>query len=115
MSGGWVVFLRKFDLLALSWILLGIVAFGSMAFGIVFAVLGTPPFILEFIGMDWSAIVAFSPLLAGAFARTLLLTHPSRSVGHEWRGRKSPMLDLGCFLATFEAGKPAGRGGRPAT
>ena len=67
MSVGWVVFLRKFDLLAVSWILLGIVAFGSMAFGLVFAVLGTPPFILEFIGMDWSTIVAFSPLLAGAF------------------------------------------------
>ncbi|MHA2427707.1 MAG: hypothetical protein ACXADB_06765 [Candidatus Hermodarchaeia archaeon] len=59
--------MRKFDLLAVSWILLSIVALGSMAFGIVFAVLGTPPFILEFIGMDWSAIVAFSPPLASAF------------------------------------------------
>jgi hypothetical protein len=63
-----VIFLRNFDLLAVSWILLSIVAFGSMAFGIVFAVLGSPPFILEFVGMDWSAIVALSPLLASAFA-----------------------------------------------
>ena len=67
MRVGGVVVLRKFDLLVVSWILLGIVALGSMAFGVVFAVLGTPPFILEFIGMDWSAIVAFSPLLASGF------------------------------------------------
>ena len=54
-------------MLDVSWVLLIIVALGSMAFGVVFAVLGSPPFILEFIGMDWSAIVAFSPLLASAF------------------------------------------------
>jgi hypothetical protein len=62
-----VVFVRKFDLVTVSWILLIIVALGSMAFGVIFAVLGTPPFILEFVGMDWSAIVALSPLLASAF------------------------------------------------
>ncbi len=67
MRVGWVVVLRKFDLLTVSWVLLGIVALGSMGFGVVFATLGTPPFILEFIGMDWSTIVAFSPLLASAF------------------------------------------------
>jgi hypothetical protein len=38
-----------------------------MAFGVIFAVLGTPPFILEYIGMEWSSIVAFSPLLASSF------------------------------------------------
>jgi hypothetical protein len=51
-------------MLDISWILLIIVALGSMAFGVVFAVLGTPFFILEYIDMEWSAIVAFSPLIA---------------------------------------------------
>jgi hypothetical protein len=54
-------------MLDVSWILLIIVALGSMAFGAVFAVLGTPPFILEYVGMEWGAIVAFSPLLARSF------------------------------------------------
>ena len=54
-------------MLDVSWILLIIVALGSMAFGVVFAVLGTPWFILEYIGMEWSVIVAFSPLLANGF------------------------------------------------
>ncbi len=62
-----MVLLRKFGLLDVSWILLIIVALGSMAFGVVFAVLGAPSFILEYVGMEWSAIVAFSPLLASAF------------------------------------------------
>jgi hypothetical protein len=60
--------MRKLGMLDVSWILLIIEAFGSMAFGVVFAVLGAPSFILEYIGMDWSTIVAFSPLLASAFA-----------------------------------------------
>ena len=59
--------LRKLNFLDVSWILLVIVAVGSLAFGVVFAVLGSPPFILEYIGMEWGAIVAFSPLLASAF------------------------------------------------
>lgn len=59
--------MHKLDLLDVSWILLIIEALGSMAFGVVFAVLGAPSFILEYIGMDWSTIVAFSPLLASAF------------------------------------------------
>ena len=50
-----------------SWILLIIEALGTMAFGVVFVVLGSPPFILEYIGMDWSSIVALSPLLASSF------------------------------------------------
>jgi hypothetical protein len=54
-------------MLDVSWILLIIEAFGSMAFGVIFAVLGTPPFILEYIGMEWSSIVALSPLLASSF------------------------------------------------
>jgi hypothetical protein len=54
-------------MLDVSWVLLIIVALGSMAFGVIFAVLGTPSFILEYIGMDWSAIVTFSLLLANAF------------------------------------------------
>ncbi len=62
-----MVFVRKLDMLDVSWILLIIVALGSMAFGVIFAVLGSPPFILEYIGMEWSAIVALSPLLASAF------------------------------------------------
>ena len=62
-----MVFLRKLDMLDVSWILLSIEALGSMGFGVVFAVLGSPSFILEYIGMEWSAIVAFSPLLASAF------------------------------------------------
>ncbi len=61
------MFLRKVGLLDVSWVLLIVVALGSMAFGVVFAVLGSPSFILEYIGMEWSAIVAFSPLLANAF------------------------------------------------
>jgi hypothetical protein len=40
---------------------------GSMVFGLIFAVLGTPPFILEYIGLEWSAIVALSPVLASSF------------------------------------------------
>ena len=67
MRGGWVVFMRKLDLLDVSWILLSIVALGSMAFGVIFAVFGSPSFILEYVGLGWSAIVAFSPLLANAF------------------------------------------------
>ncbi|MHA1965524.1 MAG: hypothetical protein ACXACG_02150 [Candidatus Thorarchaeota archaeon] len=59
--------MRKLDMLDVSWILLIIEAFGSMAFGVIFAVLGTPPFILEYIGMEWSSIVALSPLLASSF------------------------------------------------
>ncbi|MGD9396232.1 MAG: hypothetical protein PVJ05_07380 [Candidatus Thorarchaeota archaeon] len=59
--------MRKLDMLDVSWILLIIEALGSMAFGLIFAVLGTPPFILEFIGMEWSSIVALSPLLASSF------------------------------------------------
>lgn len=59
--------MRKLDMLDVSWILLIIEAFGSMAFGVIFAVFGSPPFILEYIGMEWSAIVALSPLLAGSF------------------------------------------------
>ena len=59
--------MRKLGMLDVSWVLLIIVALGSMAFGVVFAVLGTPPFILEYIGIEWSAIVGFSPLLASAF------------------------------------------------
>ncbi|MHA2386627.1 MAG: hypothetical protein ACXAEE_10510, partial [Candidatus Thorarchaeota archaeon] len=35
--------------------------------GVVFAVLGSPSFILEYIGMEWSEIVALSPLLASSF------------------------------------------------
>ena len=62
-----MVFLRKIGLLDMSWVLLSIVALGSMAFGVMFAVLGSPFFILEYVGMDWSAIVALSPLLASAF------------------------------------------------
>jgi hypothetical protein len=38
-----------------------------MVFGVVFAVFGSPSFILEYVGMEWSAIVAVSPLLASAF------------------------------------------------
>jgi len=56
----------KLDMLDVSLILLIIEALGSMAFGLVFAVLGSPPFILEYIGMDWSSIVALSPPLAGS-------------------------------------------------
>ena len=56
--------MRKFDWLDVSWGMLIVVALGSLAFGVVFAVLGTPPFILEYIGMEWGAIVAFSPLVA---------------------------------------------------
>jgi hypothetical protein len=59
--------MRKFGMLEVSWILLIIMALGSMTFGVVFAVLGSPSFILEYIGLEWSAIVAFSPLLASAF------------------------------------------------
>ena len=59
--------MRKLDMLDVSWSLLIIEALGSMAFGLIFAVLGTPPFILEYIGMDWSSIVALSPLLASSF------------------------------------------------
>ena len=59
--------MRKFDMLDVSWILLIIEALGSMVFGVVFAVLGAPSFILEYIGMEWSAIVALSPLLASSF------------------------------------------------
>ena len=62
-----MVLMHKFDMLEVSWILLTIEALGSMVFGVVFAVLGSPSFILEYIGMEWSAIVAFSPLLAGSF------------------------------------------------
>ncbi|MHA2143697.1 MAG: hypothetical protein ACXADD_19640 [Candidatus Thorarchaeota archaeon] len=57
----------KLDMLDVSWILLIIEALGSMVFGVIFAVLGSPPFILEYIGMEWSAIVALSPLLASSF------------------------------------------------
>ena len=46
-----MILLRKFGLLDASWVLLIIVALGSLAFGVVFAVLGTPPFILEYIGI----------------------------------------------------------------
>lgn len=60
--------MRKLDMLDVSWILLSIEALGTMAFGVVFAVLGAPSFILEYIGMDWSTIVALSPLLASSFA-----------------------------------------------
>jgi hypothetical protein len=59
--------MRKLDLLDTSWIFLTIEALGSMVFGVVFAVLGTPPFILEYVGMEWSTIVALSPLLASSF------------------------------------------------
>ena len=59
--------MRKLDLLDVSWILLIIEALGSMVFGVIFAVLGSPPFILEYIGMEWSSIVALSPLLASSF------------------------------------------------
>jgi hypothetical protein len=59
--------MRNLDMLDVSWILLIIEALGSMGFGVVFAVFGSPSFILEYIGMEWSAIVAFSPLLASAF------------------------------------------------
>ena len=59
--------MRKLDMLEVSWILLILEALGSMAFGVVFAVLGSPSFILEYIGMEWSEIVALSPLLASSF------------------------------------------------
>ena len=59
--------MRKLDMLDVSWILLIIEALGSMAFGIIFTVLGSPSFILEYIGMEWAEIVAISPLLAGSF------------------------------------------------
>ena len=59
--------MHKLDMLDVSWILLVAEALGSLAFGVVFAVLGSPSFILEYIGMEWSAIVALSPLLASAF------------------------------------------------
>ena len=59
--------MRKLDMLDVSWILLIIEALGSMVFGVVFAVLGAPSFILEYIGMEWSEIVALSPLLASSF------------------------------------------------
>ena len=59
--------MRKLDMLDISWILLIIEALGSMVFGVIFAVLGSPPFILEYIGMEWSSIVALSPLLASSF------------------------------------------------
>jgi hypothetical protein len=75
-----VLVLRKLDLLDASWILLIIVALGSLAFGVVFAVLGAPWFILEYVGLEWSAIMAFSPLLASAFGlaqRLLGLAHIS--------------------------------------
>lgn len=62
-----MVILRKLELLDVCWGLLIIVAVGSLAFGVVFAVLGSPSFILEYVGMEWSAIVALSPLLASAF------------------------------------------------
>ncbi|MHA1481717.1 MAG: hypothetical protein ACTSQZ_09880 [Candidatus Thorarchaeota archaeon] len=58
--------MRKLDMLYISWILLIIDALGSMVFGTIFAVFGTPPFILEYIGMEWSEIVALSPLLASS-------------------------------------------------
>jgi hypothetical protein len=54
-------------MLDVSWILLIIEALGSMVFGVIFAALGSPPFILEYIGMEWSSIVALSPLLASSF------------------------------------------------
>ena len=59
--------MSKLDMLNVSWILLIIEALGSMVFGLTFAVLGSPPFILEYIGMEWSEIVALSPLLASSF------------------------------------------------
>ncbi|MHA2003466.1 MAG: hypothetical protein ACXABV_14360 [Candidatus Thorarchaeota archaeon] len=59
--------MRKLDMLDVSWILLIIEALGSMVFGVVFAVLGSPSFILEYIGMEWSEIVVLSPLLASSF------------------------------------------------
>ena len=59
--------MRKLDLLDVSWVLLIIEALGSMVFGVIFAVVGSPPFILEYIGMEWSSIVALSPLLASSF------------------------------------------------
>ena len=59
--------MRKLDRLDVSWILLIIEALGSMVFGVVFAVLGSPSFILEYIGMEWSEIITFSPLLASSF------------------------------------------------
>ena len=59
--------MRKLDMLDISWILLIIEALGTMVFGVVFVVLGAPSFILEYIGMEWSAIVALSPLLASSF------------------------------------------------
>lgn len=67
MRVGCVVFMRRLDLLDVSWILLSIVALGSMVFGVIFAVFGSPSFILEYVGLEWSIIVAFSPLLANAF------------------------------------------------
>ena len=57
----------KLDMLDVSWIMLVMEAIGSMAFGVVFTVLGAPSFILEYIGMEWSAIVDLSPLLASSF------------------------------------------------
>jgi hypothetical protein len=59
--------MSKLDMLHVSWILLILEALGSMVFGLIFAVLGSPPFILEYIGMEWSEIVALSPLLASSF------------------------------------------------
>ena len=59
--------MRDFDMVDISWALLIIEALGSMVFGVIFAVLGTPPFILEYIGLDWSSIVGISPLLASSF------------------------------------------------
>ncbi len=59
--------MRKLDMLDISWTFLIIEALGSMIFGVIFAVLGSPPFILEYIGMEWSSIVALSPLLASSF------------------------------------------------
>ncbi len=59
--------MRKIDMLDVSWIMLIIDALGSIVFGVIFAVLGSPPFILEYIGMEWSEIIGLSPLLAGSF------------------------------------------------
>jgi len=62
-----VTHMRKLDMLDVSWTLLIVEALGSLAFGMVFAFLGSPSFILEYIGMEWSEIVGLSPLLAGSF------------------------------------------------
>ena len=94
--------MRKLDMLDISWTFLIIEALGSMIFGVIFAVLGSPPFILEYIGMEWSSIVALSPLLASSFElaqRLLGFAHISIAIVsliilrlHYWEEQRRALL-----------------------